>query len=73
MAKGGSGDVLAGMIAGLCAEVMEVFPAAYTGVYLHGAAGDLAKEEKGLYGMVASDIVNHIHLEKIQERIAKPL
>ncbi len=73
MSTAGSGDVLAGMIAGLCAEGMEVFPAAYTGVYLHGAAGDLAKEEKGLYGMVASDIVNHIHLEKIQERIAKPL
>lgn len=70
MSTAGSGDVLAGMIGGLCAQGIPVFQAAYTGVYLHGAAGDLARQEKGAYGMTASDIVDHIHLEKIEEMIA---
>ena len=71
MSTAGSGDVLAGMIAGLCAQGIPVFQAAYAGVYLHGAAGDLAKQKHGVYGMTASDIADHIHLEKIEEKIAK--
>ncbi len=65
MYTAGSGDVLAGMIAGLCAQGVSAFKAAYTGVYLHGLAGDLAREACGAYGMMASDIVDHIELEKI--------
>lgn len=70
MSTAGSGDVLAGMIAGLCAEGSSAYEAAYAGVYLHGAAGDLAREEHGCYGMTAMDIADHIHLEKIKESIA---
>lgn len=65
MSTAGSGDVLAGMIAGLCAQGMSVFKAAYAGVYLHGAAGDRAKEIYGAHGMTASNIAEQIHLEQI--------
>ena len=44
MAKGGSGDVLSGIIASLCAQGMENYDAAVYGVYLHGLAGDIAEE-----------------------------
>lgn len=60
MATGGSGDVLAGMIAGLLAGKMEPFKAASFGAYLHGLAGDLAKEKLGACGMLAGDIVKCI-------------
>lgn len=43
LAKAGSGDVLAGMIAGLLAQEMNIYDASVLGVYLHGLAGDLAK------------------------------
>ncbi len=68
MSTAGSGDVLAGMIAGLCAQGFPVFKAAYAGVYLHGAAGDLAKEVYGTHGMTASNIAEQIHLDKIAEK-----
>ena len=41
MATAGSGDVLSGVIAGLCAQGLEPFAATCAGVYLHGVAGDL--------------------------------
>lgn len=46
MATAGSGDVLAGIIAGLAAQGLSAFKAAYLGVYLHGAAGDLCRSER---------------------------
>ena len=60
MATAGSGDVLTGMIASLIGQGIECFKAAKLGVYLHGLAGDIVKEEKGEYGMIASDIVSSI-------------
>lgn len=60
MSTGGSGDVLAGMIAGLCSGGLYVDEAARMGVFCHGLAGDYAREEKGVYSMVASDLLNHI-------------
>lgn len=56
MATAGSGDVLAGLIGGLLAQKIDPYHAACVGVYLHGMAGDKAKEEKGAYGVMASDI-----------------
>ena len=69
MSTAGSGDVLAGMIAGLCAQGFSAFRAAYAGVYLHGAAGDLAREIYGSHGMTASNIAEQIHLDKIAKMI----
>ena len=60
MAKGGSGDVLTGMIAGILAQGSELFEAATLGVYLHGLSGDYAKESSGKYSVFASDIIDSI-------------
>lgn len=60
MATGGSGDVLAGVIAGLAAQGMPLDRSAAAGVYLHGAAGDSAALEKGMMGLVAGDIVTYL-------------
>ena len=60
MATGGSGDVLTGLIAGLVSQGYEPEVAARLGVYLHGRAGDLAKEEKSEMGLIASDIAEFL-------------
>ena len=57
MAKGGSGDILTGLLTGLLAQGMEPFAACCTAVWLHGRAGDLAAEEKGRRGMTPLDII----------------
>lgn len=57
MAKGGSGDVLSGMILALLGMGVEPFRAAAAAVYFHGLAGDLCAEEKGVWGMIPSDMV----------------
>jgi len=58
MATGGTGDVLAGMIGALLARGTEAWAAACAGVYLHGAAGDVAGERKGQESLVAMDVVD---------------
>jgi NAD(P)H-hydrate epimerase len=60
MATAGVGDVLTGIISGLCAQGIEAWTAATAGVYLHGLAGDLAAKEKGEYGMIATDLVEKL-------------
>lgn len=57
MASAGTGDVLFGIICSLLAQGMEPFDAASYGVFLHGAAGDLASEQWGEHGMLASDLI----------------
>ena len=56
LAKGGSGDVLAGMIAALAAQGTEMFYAAAAGAYLHGLAADLLARTKGLPAILPRDI-----------------
>lgn len=60
MAKGGSGDVLLGIITSLVAQSYSPSHAAILGVYLHGLAGDIAAEQVGVIPMIASDLVNFI-------------
>ncbi len=60
MATGGSGDVLAGMIAGLIAAGYAALQAAIFGVYLHGRAGDLAADYSGLEALTASSLIEAI-------------
>ena len=62
MASGGMGDVLTGMIAALLGQHLALFDAARLGVYLHGLAGDLAAEEVGQVGLIASDLIDTIPL-----------
>ena len=60
MAKGGTGDVLTGIIAGLLGQGIQPFNAACFGVYLHGLAGDLAAKKIGQVSLVASDIIEFL-------------
>lgn len=57
MAKGGSGDVLAGITAGLLAQGAAPFDAACAGAYIHGGAGDICCGKLGEYSMTASDLI----------------
>ncbi|MGE4485579.1 MAG: NAD(P)H-hydrate dehydratase [Oscillospiraceae bacterium] len=57
MAKGGSGDILSGMITALVGEGLLPLQAAVYAVYLHGKAGDLCAEALGEYAMTPTDII----------------
>jgi hydroxyethylthiazole kinase-like uncharacterized protein yjeF len=56
MATAGSGDVLTGVITALLAQGYEPLHACLAGVFVHGSAGDLAKEKFGEMGMIAGDL-----------------
>lgn len=60
LAKAGSGDVLAGIIAGLLAQKMEPYKAAKLGVYLHSRAGEIASEDLTEYSVLASDLPKYL-------------
>jgi hydroxyethylthiazole kinase-like uncharacterized protein yjeF len=58
MAKGGSGDVLTGLIAALVSQGYPPAEAAVLGVYMHGMAGDYAAAYFSMYSMLATDIID---------------
>lgn len=60
MAKGGSGDVLAGMLVSLLGQGLDAADAACAAAYLHGRAGDLAANELSEYGMTPSDLLDRL-------------
>ncbi|OQW97246.1 MAG: NAD(P)H-hydrate dehydratase, partial [Verrucomicrobia bacterium A1] len=60
MATAGSGDVLAGLLAGLLGQKLEPFDAARAAVYLHGRAGDMAAWRKSQAGIVAGDLIEEL-------------
>jgi NAD(P)H-hydrate epimerase len=62
LATAGTGDVLAGTIAGLIAQGVEQFAAAGLGVYLHGAAGERLAPQYGVSGLLASELAREIAL-----------
>lgn len=60
MAKGGSGDVLTGLLTGLMARGYSSGNAALIGCYLHGLAGDLCAEDIGMEAMKALDLIDYL-------------
>ena len=61
LARAGTGDVLAGMIAGLLAQGVKPYEAAVAGTYLHGLAGELAANAMGTTaGVLAGDVLGKV-------------
>ncbi len=60
MAKGGSGDVLSGIISSFIAQGMSVFDSLCCGAYIHGLAGDKAAEKLSKQSMIATDIIDFL-------------
>lgn len=60
MARGGSGDVLAGMIASFVAQKYNLLDSCSMAVYMHGLCGDFTAKEKSQYGMIPSDMIEKI-------------
>ena len=60
MAKGGSGDVLTGVVAAWLGQVRDVDTAVALAVHLHGLAGDLATGEMGESGVLARDVAHRL-------------
>lgn len=58
MATGGSGDALAGVIGALLVQGLKGIEATAYGVFIHGLAGDLARQKMGTHSMMASDIID---------------
>ncbi|MBT1704975.1 NAD(P)H-hydrate dehydratase [Chryseosolibacter indicus] len=62
MATGGTGDVLTGVLTSLVAQSYNSVEAAIIGVYLHGLSADLVAQERGMSGLIASDVVDFLPL-----------
>lgn len=60
MAKGGSGDVLSGIISSLMAQGVKPLDACCVGTYIHGLAGDLASQDLSRISMLPRDIVDYL-------------
>lgn len=60
MAKAGSGDVLTGVITGMLAQGKKCYEGTVLGVYLHGLAGDDARDRRGAYSVLARDLIEGI-------------
>ncbi len=60
LAKGGSGDILTGIITALIAQNYSPLDAALFGVYLHGRAADIILENQSMESMMATDVINNL-------------
>ena len=69
LATAGTGDVLAGAVAGFMAQGVKPLDAACIGVYLHGLAGDMLQEEFGVAGGLAGDLP--LLLARAQRRVTE--
>lgn len=62
MAKGGSGDVLAGITAAIAGQGADLFYAACLSAYIHGAAGDIAAAESSYHAMTTDDLLDSLRV-----------
>lgn len=62
LSRGGSGDVLAGIIASFSAQGLSPENSACAGVYLHGLAADIVADKMSMQGMLPSDIIKELPL-----------
>lgn len=60
MATAGSGDVLTGLLTGILAQGYTPLETALLGVYLHGLAGDLAAQDRGMDALIAGDVIDYL-------------
>lgn len=60
LATGGTGDVLTGIITGLLSQGYRPLDAAVFGVYLHGKSADIAVDDHGYQGMIASHVIEYL-------------
>lgn len=72
MATGGAGDVLTGVLAAFLAQGYGTFDACVLGTYVHGLAGDIARDANGVTALIASDIVDALgdvfhHLDPLHD------
>ena len=73
LAKGGSGDVLSGFLAGTCARGVEPYAAACVSSFCLGRAGELAASEKGEYSATALDVIGQLSsaIKSLSSRMAE--
>jgi NAD(P)H-hydrate repair Nnr-like enzyme with NAD(P)H-hydrate dehydratase domain len=62
MAKGGSGDVLTGLITGLLAQGLSPMKAALCGAYIHGLAGDHCAKTSSPITMTANELIDFFEI-----------
>jgi len=60
LAKGGTGDVLAGFIGGLIAQGLEPVLASCVGVYIHGKTGELVAKDKTVFSLLPQDLIAYL-------------
>jgi NAD(P)H-hydrate epimerase len=60
LAKGGSGDILTGIITALLAQKYSPLEATLLGVYIHGLAADIALEKQSMESLIASDVIKYL-------------
>lgn len=60
MAKGGTGDVLAGIIGSLAAQGVSALNSAIISVFIHGRSGDICKEKFSSFSVIPTDIINNL-------------
>ena len=58
LAKAGSGDILAGIVASLAAQGISLTDSAVAATFIHAKAGIIAEKKIGSYGVTADDIIN---------------
>jgi NAD(P)H-hydrate epimerase len=74
MATGGTGDILTGIVAGIIAQNSQcIFEAVIAAVYLHGLAGDIARDFVGEQPLVATDLIKTVPeaIRRIQAQAAE--